>query len=71
MSSSKVLAEAALSCLTRLRDFPMHEKFAVLGLMNVHLTSEAKSTELGMANTNPLNAQAQSAKPPEDEHYQQ
>jgi hypothetical protein len=68
MSSSKVLAEAALSCLNRIKDFPMHEKFAVLGLMNVHLLSEQKTYDVGPAM---LNTQAQFVKPPEDEHYQQ
>jgi hypothetical protein len=69
MSSSKALAEAALSCLNRLKEFPMHEKFAVLGLMNGMLSSEAKTEELDSL---VQRVRAEIVRQhPEDEHYQQ
>jgi hypothetical protein len=46
MSDSKTLAERALRCVNAVKDLPMHEKIAVLQLMNTLLGAEQREIEL-------------------------
>jgi hypothetical protein len=70
MSSPKTLAESALRCLNILKDMPMHERFAVLNLMNGMLVSEQKTIELEEL-VNKVRAAIVAPLAPADEHYQQ
>jgi hypothetical protein len=72
MSSPKQLAEAALRVMTVVRELPIHEKAAVLGLVGTMLQAEAKSLELAAAEDERAARKGPWPAPPVgDEHYRE
>jgi hypothetical protein len=72
MSSPKQLAEAALRVMTVVRELPIHEKAAVLGLVGTMLQAEAKSLELTETQTQRALLRADPASMVVgDEHYRE